>query len=58
MAAAMCLVGHIVDDIETYSMGECLLMLPMSEMFQVVPGDLSRLEGCYLYFDKIKMKWI
>ena len=54
----MCLVGHIVDDIECYSIAECLLNLPMDDKFQVLSGDLSALEGCYLYFDKQKKKWI
>ena len=54
----MCLVGHIVDDIEYYSIAEYLLNLPMDEKFQVVSGDLSSLEGCYLYFDRQKKKWI
>lgn len=58
MAAAMCLVGHIVDDIETYGIDECLLKLPMEEMFQVVSGNIGKLEGCYLYYDPKKMKWI
>jgi len=59
MAAAMFLVGHIVDDIECYSIAKCLLVLPMDETFQVVSGDLSSLERCYLYFDRQKKKkWI
>jgi len=52
MAAAMCLVGHIIDDIECYSIAECLLTLTMDETFQVVSSNLSSLEGCYLYFDR------
>lgn len=36
MAAAMFLVGHIVDDLETYSMDEQLLILPTKEMFQIM----------------------
>ena len=58
MAAAMCLVGHIVGDINMYGIHERLLHLPMREMFQIVSGDLASLEGCYLYFDKCKYKWI
>ena len=30
----------------------------MDKSFQVVAGNLSSLEGCYLYFDKQKKKWI
>ena len=58
MAAAMCVVGHIVDDLDTYSIDERLLVLPMKEMFQIISRDLRSLEGCYLYFDKEKNKWI
>lgn len=57
MSAAMCLVGHIVDDIRLYKITECLLHLPMNELFQIISGDLSQLEGCYLHFDPIKYKW-
>ena len=46
MAASMCLVGHIVDDLCTYYLEECLLELPMKEMFQVISGDIGDLEGC------------
>ena len=67
MAAAMCLVGHIADDLDTYAMYERLLALPKEDMledkFQVMtnlPSDhtLGQLEGCYLYFDTKKKKWI
>ena len=59
MAAAMCLVGHIVDDLSTHRWEECLLELPMKEMFQrIIPGNLGDLEGCYLYLDRVKCKWI
>ena len=58
MAAAMCVVGHIVDDLDTYSLDECLLQLPMINLFQIMTGDLSGFEGCYLYYDSKKRKWI
>ena len=58
VAAAMCLVGHIVDDIESYGMDERLLVLPMHDIFQIISGNISSFEGCYLFFDKKKMKWI
>ena len=48
MAAAMCLAGHIVDNLETFSINEYLLCLPMNAIFHIVSGDLSQLEGCYL----------
>jgi len=67
MAAAMCLVGHIADDLDTYAMYERLLLLPKEDMledrFKIIsnlPSDheLGQLEGCYLYFDAKKKKWI
>ena len=58
MAAAMCLFGHIVDDLCTYGWENCLLKLPMEEVFQIISGDLDGLEGCYLYFDRVKNIWV
>ena len=58
MAAAMCFFGHIMDDISMHQLDEHLLDLPMNAMFQMISGDLSSLEGCYLYYDKCKHKWI
>ena len=67
MAATICLVGHIADDLDTYAMYERLLVLPkedmLEDMFQIItnlPSDhaLGPLEGCYLYFDTKKKKWI
>ena len=58
MAAAMCLVGHIVDDLSTYRWEECLLELPTKEMFRIISGVLGGLKICYLYFDKVKCKWM
>ena len=58
MAAAMCLLGKIVDDLCTYGWENCLLKLPMEEVFQLISGDLSGLEGCYLYFDRVKNIWV
>jgi len=58
MAAGMCLVGHIVSDLDTFDITECLMKLPMDELFQIVTGDLGKLEGCYLYYDRKKNKWI
>jgi len=58
MAAAMCIVGHIVDNRGTYSLDECLLQLPITNLFQIILGDRSWLEGCYLYYNTKKNKWI
>ena len=59
MAAAMCLSGHIVANIANYRLDERLLVLPiLAGDFQTIADDLQRLEGCYLYFDKQKLKWI
>jgi ribosomal protein L15 len=58
MAAAMCLVGHIVRDLHTYDVSECLLVHPTDESFRIISGDLDSLEGCYLYFNRTKNRWI
>jgi len=67
MIAAMCLVGHIMDDLDTYAMYGHLLVLPkedmLEDMFKVMsnlPSDhtLGQLEGCYLCFDTKKKKRI
>ena len=59
MATGMCLSGHVVPDIELYRLDERLMVLPVfGEEFQLMTGDLAKLEGCYLYFDKQKYKWI
>ena len=58
VAATMCLFGHIVDELETYGIKECLLQSPTDDMFQLALGELGKLEGNYLYYDKKKRKWI
>ena len=58
MAAGMCLSGHVVDDIESYRNEECLLLRRMAGFFQFVERQLLSLEGCYLYWDRKKLKWI
>ena len=58
MSAAMCLVGHVVGDLDTYSIEDCLLRLPMDAIFRMIDGELSELEGCYLYYDRKKRTWI
>ena len=58
MAVAMCLVGHIFDNLETYGIYERVLHLTLHEMFQIISGDLSNLEGCYLYYNECKTKWV
>ena len=35
---AMCLFGHIISDITMYSFNECLLNLPLDDMFQIISG--------------------
>ena len=54
MSAAMCLAGHVVDDLDAYGLEECLLKLPASDMLSIMTADLSSLEGCYLFFDRVK----
>jgi len=65
MAAAICVFGHIVvDDISTYGIDDCLLRMPMQQDddggFCLIDGDdhVGSLQGCYLYFDWIKYRWI
>ena len=61
LAAGMCLSGHIVKDIDNLRIDERLLDFPNVESgnrFKVVKGNLAQLEGCYLYFDELKFKWI
>ena len=58
VAAAMCVVGHIVDDVSKWRDDERLLNLPTQNNFQMLDGILSQLEGCYLYYDQHKSKWI
>lgn len=67
MAAAMMLTGHMMGHFDTHSISEKLLDLPCREprMFSGMtcgyPGtatNLLDLEGCYLYFDDKKNKWV
>ena len=61
LAAGMCLSGHIIKDIDNFCINERLLDFPVSgsgNRFKVVKGKLAQLEGCYLYFDEPKFKWI
>ena len=53
-AVAMCLVGHVMNDVKFVRLNEYLLHMPMNEMFRIISGDLSKLEGCCVYFDKKK----
>lgn len=58
MAAAMCLAGHVVGDVEACDVDERLLVLPALQSFFKVDRDLCRLEGCYLYYDSMKDRWV
>ena len=61
LAARMCLSGHIVEDIDNFRIDERLLDFPYvgpGNRFKVVKRKLAQLEGCYLYFDEPKCKWI
>ena len=57
-AAAMCIIGHIIDDLAVYSLDECLLLLPMMHSFHIIAGDLGGFEGCYVYYNRKKNKWL
>ncbi len=58
MAAAFCLFGHAVPDTEACTMEERLLVLPSKGTFHEIDDELRDLEGCYLYNDSVKDKWI
>ena len=58
MCTALCLVAHIVDDLDTCSLEERLLKLPKTDLFALMTADLSTLEGCYLFYDRVKDLWI
>ena len=51
MAAALCLVGHTVNNVKRCRLNEGLLALPMHANYGMMAGDLEGLQGCYLYFD-------
>jgi len=51
MAALMCLAGHVVDDLDTYDLTDCLVQLPMKDNFEVIEGYLGDLEGSYLFYN-------
>ena len=57
----------MVDYLDSYNIDERLLILPkedmLKDMFKIISnlpsGDALRiLEGCYLYFNRKKKKWI
>ena len=54
MAAAMCLAGHIVEDIDAYGFEECLLKFPSGGVYEAMSDSLGTMEGCYLFFDMVK----
>ena len=67
MTAAMCLVGHIADDLDTYAIYEHPFVSPkedmledMSKIMSNLPSvhTLGQLESCYLFFDTKRKKWI
>ena len=58
MAAGMCLSGHVVDDIDCFGSNECMLQRQLAGFFQFVDRHLLELEGCYLYWDRVKHKLI
>jgi hypothetical protein len=60
MAAAMCAFGHIGDDIESFRMEDCMLCMPTTRAFFLIDRDdgVGSLQGCYLYYDWSKFRWI
>ena len=63
----MCLIGHIVEHIQSYGVDECLLVLPKEnaadDVFQSISkrpvnSILGSLEGSYMHYDPLKRKWI
>ena len=58
MTAGLCLVGHVVEYIDTCLLEERLLKLPTAQVFELMTADLSTLKGCYLFFNRVKDIWI
>jgi len=58
MSALVALCGHVTDDLESEDIDSCLLRLPTAGVYEVIAGDLNRMEGCYLYYDSKKGRWI
>lgn len=42
MAAAMCIAGHVSDDLDTFGIEECLLKLPLSDIYELISGNLAK----------------
>jgi len=58
MGTAMCLAGHIVKDFDTYDISEGLLEHPTDDSFNLISGELEKLEGCYIFYNRVKHRWI
>ena len=63
MAAALCLCGHVAEDLSSFGMDECLLVHPnnssndnvfKSFVDHPMGAQLDNLEGCYLHYDRVK----
>ena len=49
MSAAVCIAGHVVDDLDAYDLSECILKMPDEAMLSIMTVDLTLFEGCYLF---------
>ena len=58
MGTAMCLAGHIVKDLDTYDISECLLAHPTDDSFYLISGELEKPERCYIFYNRVKHRWI
>ena len=58
MSAAVCIAGHAVDDLDAYDLSECILKMPADGMLSIMTADLKSLEGCYLFYDRVKRELI
>ena len=67
LAAGKCLTDHIVENVQSFRMDECLLKIPNEDTsdgpFKLISNGmaetmLGKLEGSYLMFDRSKRKWV
>ena len=59
MSALLALSGQLTDDLDCEEADSCLLSaLPVEGVHQMMTDELKGLEGCYLYYDKKKGRWV
>ena len=59
MSAAASLAGHVVGVLDAYDyLAECILKMPADQMLSIMTQGLKSLEGCYLFYDRVKRELI